>query len=115
MNGLVEQVVLVDGAEPYLPESAGLIAQLQQADFSVRHIAAGDLPREYGIRGVPLLLVTSPARQMAYLGGYGPGGDQDVGVVSRLESGARPGTLPILGCAVGRRVRAQADPFGWKY
>ncbi len=115
MNGLVEQVVLLDGAEPYLPETASLIARLQQASFPVRHIASHDLPPEYGVHGVPLLLIASPSRQMAYMGGYGAAGDEDVGVVAKLQAGDRPTVLPILGCAVGRQARAQADPFRWKY
>lgn len=115
LNGLVEQVVLIDGAEPYLPESAQLIARLEQADFAVRHLPVRDLPASYGVRGVPLLLIASPARQLAYMGGYGPSGDQDAGILARLQAGAGPQALPILGCAVGSRVRALADPFGWQY
>lgn len=115
LDGVVEQVVLVDDAAPYLPESAALVAGLERADFPVRHLAAKALPKEYGIRGVPLLLVVSPAKQVAYAGGYGADYNQDSAVLRQLRSGHAPPAIPILGCAVGRRVRQQADPLGWKY
>jgi hypothetical protein len=118
LNGVAEQILLVDGlagSEQDLPGTSTLLDQLQHIGFAVRHIAAQDIPREYGLRGVPLLLVVSPRHQIAYLGGYGTHGDQDLRILSDLRSGHAAKVLPVLGCAVGSHLRQQADPFHLKY
>ena len=115
MDGVAEQVVLVDGGEAYLAGSSLLAEQLAVAGFAVSRRRAADVTRQYGVRGVPLLLVISPERKLAYAGGYGERGDGDTRIVERLRAGTTAVTLPILGCAAGRALQAASDPFGWKY
>jgi hypothetical protein len=118
LDGVAEQILLVDGlagSEQDLPGTAALLEQLQRAGFAVRHLAAKDIPREYGLRGVPLLLVVSPRHHVAYLGGYGSQGDQDLRILTELRSGQEAKVLPVVGCAVGSHLRQQADPFHLKY
>jgi hypothetical protein len=115
VNDVAEQILVVDGPEPYLPDTDRLFERLQSAGFPLIHLPAKDIPESYGLRGVPLLVIASPQRSIAYLGGYGPRGDQDIQILQLIRSGHLPKSLPILGCAIGQRVRHQVDPFGLKY
>jgi hypothetical protein len=115
VNDVAEQILVVDGPAPYLPDTDRLLERLQSAGFPLIHLAAKDIPESYGLRGVPLLIIVSPQRSIAYLGGYGPRGDQDIQTLQLIRSGRPPTALPILGCAIGQRLRRQADPFGLKY
>ncbi len=114
-DGVMEEVVLVDDGEAYLAGSAELIERMRDAGFAVSRRTAAELVGEYGVRGVPLLLVISPGRKLAYAGGYGERSDADTGIVERLRAGKQADALPILGCATGHALRAASDPFGWKY
>jgi hypothetical protein len=115
LAGVSEQVILVDGAEAYLPGSAELLASLGHAGFSIRHITAEQLPAGAGVHGVPYLAIAAPDGKLAYLGGYGEAGDQDVEIVREVQAGSTPKARAVLGCAVGREVRSGADPFHLKY
>jgi hypothetical protein len=113
--GVAEQVLIVEGDESILAGSDELSASLAEQGFSVTRIAAKNLPTNTNLRGVPLLVVASPKNEIVYSGGYGSRGDEDGAVFQRVRTGARMNALPILGCAVGRRIRRQADPIGLKY
>jgi hypothetical protein len=113
--GVTEQVLLIEDEGSKLSGGDELVARLGQEGFRVTRIAARSIPAESGMRGVPLLIVASPGDKIAYMGGYGMRGDQDATVFQTVRSGAQMKALPVLGCAVGSRVRRQADPFGLKY
>ncbi len=115
LPGLSEQVVLVDDGQAYLPDTADLLNSLKKAGFSVVHVAYDELVTTTGVRGVPLLLVSSPLGNVAYLGGYGAAGDQDEGILHQVRSGSVVPPLPVLGCAVGKRTKRSSDPFRLKY
>jgi hypothetical protein len=115
MPGVQEEVVVVDGGEPYLDGSAGLMAGLAQAGFAVSHLAAAEVPADAGLHGVPLLVVAKPGRSVVYVGGYGAGGDQDGAIVRALRADQKATPLAVVGCAVGARVRREADPLHLKY
>lgn len=113
--GMAEQVLIIDGDEPYLPESNALLAQLRQKGFPVTHIAAKNIPQSTGLYGVPLLVVALPDSKIAYMGGYGNRGDQDGEILQQIRSGQAPRPLAVRGCAIGARLRRTADPFHLKY
>jgi hypothetical protein len=115
LDGVSEQIVLVDGPEDYLPGSAALALALEAEGFKVSHIAAKDIPEDSGLKGVPLLVFSSPDRKVAYIGGYGATGDGDKVIYEQIRQGAKPRTLPVRGCAIGDRIRRKADPFRLKY
>jgi hypothetical protein len=115
MAGSLEQIIVADGDEPYLPGTDLLLRKLKEAKFQITHRRSEDLVRDTGMRGVPLLVIVSPERTVAYLGGYGVNGDQASPIVARTIAGERGASLPIFGCAVGQRIRREADPFGLKY
>jgi hypothetical protein len=115
MAGSLEQIIVTDGDEPNLPGTDLLLRQLKDAKFQVNHRRSEDLVRDTGMRGVPILVIISPNRTVEYLGGYGMKGDQADLILARTMAGTSGAPLPIFGCAVGERIRQQADPFGLKY
>lgn len=110
-----EEVLLVDGPEPYLPGSDALARELGQHGFVVRHVPVASVPEDSGLRGVPLLVFTSPEDKVVYLGGYGSSGDQDGTILEQIRLHHVPKPLPILGCAIGQSLRSRIDPFHLKY
>ena len=115
MDHVVEQVLMVDDQVPYLPDVETLLGKLQDAGFPVRHIAADRIPDETGFSGVPLLVFASPEGRTAYVGGYGPAGDQDAVIYENVSAGKPQKSLHVIGCAVGSRIRRAADPLHLKY
>jgi hypothetical protein len=115
MSDVAEQVIVVDGTEPYLPESAELMRALNTSGFAVHHLSSRDVPDKAGLRGVPLLVYSRPDGRPAYVGGYGMAEDGDQDVYRQIRAGGKPMPLPLLGCAVGSVLRRTVDPFGLKY
>jgi hypothetical protein len=113
--GVTEEVVVVDGPEPYLAGSATLLEQLKTRGFNVSHRAVAEIAPEMGLRGVPLLLVADPDRKVRYMGGYGSRGDQAGPILTALEQGREVRVEALIGCAVGSQLRHKADPFALKY
>lgn len=113
-----DQIVVLDGEEPYLPGSRDLLAQLSSEGFPITHLAVASLPQNIGLRGVPLLVLassTSGSRNLAYIGGYGSRGDQDGEIFEKIRSGQTPKPFTVVGCAIGKALRRKADPFHLKY
>jgi hypothetical protein len=114
-----EQILLIDlentGPETYLPGSSNLIAQLKQSGFSISHLSAASIPQDANLHGVPLLVLISPANKIAYQGGYGPNSDQDTYLLTAVTQNTPTKPLPILGCAIGARLRRTLDPLHLKY
>lgn len=118
LPGISEQILLIDitdGPDLYLPGSRALIARLQRSGFPVHHLRSSDIPPTSGLRGVPLLLLANLEGRVAYLGGYGPQGDQDTHLLADLRSGTSATPLPVLGCAIGAHLRRTLDPLHLKY
>lgn len=114
-SGVEEQIFLVDGGEPYLPDTDKVLTSLRSAGFPITHIADRDIPSNARFRAVPLLMVVSPEGGVAYLGGYGSAGDKDEDILDRVRAGSSVTSLPVIGCAVGNRIRKVSDPFHLKY
>jgi hypothetical protein len=107
--GVRERVVLVDG-EP------GDRARALAAGFAVTRVTPEALVARYRLESAPLFVVADPAGRLRYLGGYterkrGPV-LRDVAVVRALRRGDAVEALPVLGCAVSRRLRDLTDPLG---
>jgi hypothetical protein len=115
LEGVSEEIVLVDGPEKYLPGSAALANGLEAEGFRVNHINSQDVPEDSGLRGVPLLVFSSPGNKVAYIGGYSGTGDGDKAIYERIRHGNKVEILPVRGCAIGEQVRRKADPFRLKY
>jgi len=114
-DGVAEEILIVDGDAPDLPGSSTLLASLERAGFSITHIAAKDLPQNTGLHGVPLLVFASPTNHIAYIGGYGSTQDRDAAILEQIRSGQTAKPLAVLGCAIGKGIRRQADPLHLKY
>lgn len=89
--------------------------QLAARGFHVSAIREQDLAEKFGLKGVPLLIFLAPSGSAVYMGGYGVGSYQDAALWNDVRGGLSPRSLPVLGCAVGARLKSQADPFFWKY
>ena len=113
--GVSEQVVLVDDGQAYLPGTDGVVDSLKLAKFSVAHVAYDNVAAASEMHGVPLLMISSPAGRVEYLGGYGAAGDKDATILQKVRSGSAVSPLPVLGCAIGRQTRRSSDPFRLKY
>jgi hypothetical protein len=115
MPGVTEQVLLVEDPEGDLKGTSELIRGLTDQNFAITRISAKDIPKQTGLRGVPMLVVASPENKVVYMGGYGSHEDQDGAVLKNVRTGKAANALPILGCAIGSRIRRQSDPFRLKY
>ena len=114
LSEVAEQVIIVDGAETYLPDSEALMRTLQTRGFAVSHLSIRDVPAQAGLRGVPLLMYASPDDRPEYVGGYGMNSDKDEEIYRKVRAGGTPRPLPLLGCAVGAALRSSVDPFRFK-
>lgn len=110
-----EEILLVQGPEPADPDDASNQQRVLRAGFPLHRINSETIPPAVGLVGVPLLLVVAPNGTIAYRGGYGPHGDQDTLILSRLQAGESQSNLPLLGCAISQHLRARVDPFHLKY
>ncbi len=115
IDGATEQVVIVDGEEPYLDGSNDLMKRLAGKGFILTHRLSQDIPEQLGLRGVPLLILATPDGNVAYVGGYGKHEDEDVSVFRQVHAGEHVTSLPVVGCAIGRALRRRTDPFHLKY
>jgi hypothetical protein len=110
-----EQVLILDGPSPDLPETSALAASLIHEGFQVRRVPSASIPPDAALRGVPLLLFAAPDNSILYMGGYGPNFNQDAAVYARLQQKQPVAPLPATGCAVSRSLQRRADPFHLKY
>ena len=53
VDGVQEQILMVDGEEFDLPDTRALLASLQLEGFAITHIAAKSVPADVGLHGVP--------------------------------------------------------------
>ena len=112
MPHLKEQIVLagIDGT---------LAQRLLQAGFPVRTLDPEIIANRYHVAGAPWLVFVSPAGDVRYQGGYTPAHArndyQDEQVWAHLASGASVAPLPVLGCALGKRLQHTLDPLNLKY
>lgn len=104
-----ERVVLVDGSD-------AAAARIAAAGFAVARVSADELVDRYHLESAPLFAVADPAGHLRYLGGYterkrGPS-LLDRSIVEALVRGEEVAPIPILGCAVSRRLKQITNPLG---
>jgi hypothetical protein len=107
--GVRERVVLVDAVPGDRERALG-------AGFAVTRVTPADLAARFRLESAPLFVVADPAGRLRYLGGYterkrGPL-LRDAAVVRALRRGEAVEALPVLGCAVSRRLQSITDPLG---
>ncbi len=86
--------------------------------FFVRVESADDVSQKLGIESAPLFVVTNGDEELVYSGGYtnrkqGPQ-IQDTQIITAVLRGERPEPLPVLGCAISKRLKNVIDPLGLK-
>jgi len=112
ISNLKEQVVLA-GNDPLLAH------RLTAAGFPVHVMNPETVAERYHIAGAPWLVFVSPGGDVRYQGGYTPAHArsdyQDQQIWAELASGRNAEPLPVLGCALGKRLQRKLDPLGIKY
>lgn len=107
-----ERAVLVDAP----PE---LAARLRAAGYRVEVTTPSELKAHYAIEAAPLLIVADPQQVVRYLGGYTRTRQalalHDLAIIDQVRRGAVADELPLLGCAVSRRLQRLLDPLGLVY
>lgn len=112
-----EKILFIEGSDSPAAD-AELGQRLRARGFAFERLSAVALEATYGIVGAPLLVVMTPAGEIAYTGGYSrvaKGPAQDVELLRELRAGRRPAPLPLFGCAVSRKLQTRLDPLGLKY
>lgn len=97
-------------------EDGALARRLRTSGFQVTVVTEAQLQARYEIEAAPLLLITDPAGERRYAGGYTreKQGAQihDLKILASLREGESPNALPLLGCAVSDRLKAAINPLG---
>ena len=112
---LDEEIIIFDDVKNF--ES-----RLVNAGFNAKGIAYKDYPKENRPIGFPILLITSPAGETVYEGGYS---DKMIGpytvfndlnlVKQHRENKREVASLPAYGCYSAQKYRKKLDPLGLKY
>lgn len=91
-------------------------ALLAGRGYVVDELDADAAARRFDLEAVPVLVVALRDAGVRYVGGYTErkrdGQILTTSIVARILADARPSPLPVLGCAVSRRLRQQLDPLG---
>jgi hypothetical protein len=111
-SGVRELVLVVDDKGEPGPEDGRLAA----AGFRVLVITPDELHRRYDLEAAPVMVVLSPAGELAYIGGYNRHKQspayQDVAIIADLQGRETVSTLPVFGCATSKRLARLVDPLG---
>jgi hypothetical protein len=124
-RGVAEHLI-ARGPMPHLKEQivlAGndhaLVRRLTLAGFAVRSVDPETIADRYHVAGAPWLVFVSPQGELRYQGGYTPAHArndyQDQQLWADVSSGRSVEPLPVLGCALGKRLQHTLDPLGIKY
>ncbi len=113
LPGLQEYVVLAGS-------DAALAQHLTQAGFHVQTRSVDEIANKFHVPGAPWFILVSPAQKIFYAGGYsvhqGAGKEyEDQQIWQSAISGLPSKTLPVYGCALGRRLQRKIDPLQLKY
>lgn len=114
ISGVAEYIVLVGSAA----ESDDFNWTFP-AHFEVCTQTKDEVVQKMGIESAPLLMVTQEESGLVYSGGYTNRKQgleiQDVQIVETIKGGNRPEALPVLGCAISKKLKTVVDPLGLKY
>ncbi|HEX4445697.1 MAG TPA: hypothetical protein VH044_03145 [Polyangiaceae bacterium] len=108
-SDLAEHVLLVGHDAP-------LEARLARKGMPITEVTEAELVGRYHAQAVPMLLVVAPDGTLPYVGGYtdrkqGPA-PRDLEIIEAARAGRDLPALPILGCAVGERLKDSLNPLG---
>jgi hypothetical protein len=91
-------------------------ALLEGRGYHIEQLDERDATRRFDVQAVPLLVVATPSDGVRYIGGYTArkrdGAILTTSIVAQVLADTTPNALPVLGCAVSRRLRQQLDPLG---
>jgi len=91
-------------------------ALLAGRGYAIEELDERSATRRFDVESVPLLVVATPSDGVRYVGGYTArkrdGEILTTSIVAQVLAGESPDSLPVLGCAVSRRLRQQLDPLG---
>ncbi len=103
----------------YLGEDAALQRRLETAGFRFAGSTRETIGETLGLEVAPVLVAITAVDSLAYLGGYfdRPAAVEarDAQIHAALQAARRAEPLPVFGCAVSDRLRAQVDPLGIVY
>lgn len=111
---LEERVLLIEGENGPAPE----MAELAAAGLPARMMTPAQLTAELGLEAAPVLVLVSPAGEVAYVGGYtrrkqsGRYEDREILAALREAPGQPAAGLPVFGCATSERLARMLDPLG---
>lgn len=109
---LHELVVMVDDDGAAGPTDAVLRAR----GFAVEVVTPAALHARFHLEAAPVLVVTTPAGEVAYVGGYNTHKQslayQDAAIVAELRARDQVSSLPVFGCATSARLANLVDPLG---
>lgn len=112
ISNLKEEIVLAGHDDT-------LTNRLRTAGFSVQTVDPEIVADRYHVAGAPWLVFVSPEGDIRYQGGYTPAHARsdyrDEEIWADLSSGHTVAPLPVLGCALGKRLQHTIDPLGLKY
>ena len=107
-----EQVLLVGEQQEYRSKA-------RACGLALSAITPDELKERYDVESAPLLVITDPAGQVRYAGGYTSrrqGLDyRDTEILRSLRAGKTVDSFPLYGCGVSRELQARLDPIGIKY
>jgi len=109
LAGVAERVVLVGGQGAYERGA-------REAGFALDVIEPSALKTRFHLEAAPVLVVTDPAGEVRYVGGYTERKQgyalRDVEIVRALRAGRAEIELPLFGCAVSEQLARVLDPLG---
>lgn len=112
-SDLVERIVFVT-EQP--SGAASTVAPIRSRGFDLDVVTPEELGARYQVEAAPLLVIVDPGDTVRYVGGYTPRKQaadlRDVAMIEATRRGEIVKPLPAFGCAVGRALRSQLDPFG---
>lgn len=115
--------LLARAAHPALREDVLLVGptderadKLKRRLYHVESITPLELRQHYGVEAAPLLIVSDRSGAIHYMGGYTlhkqDPSIQDTRIIDSTLARRTTAELPLLGCAMSKRLRDLMDPFG---
>lgn len=104
-----EHAILVDDAD------GAMRGAFRDRPFVVHDVTSADLAPHFGIESAPLLVVSAADGSLRYIGGYTDRKQawvvRDRAIVDAALAGGTVAPLPVYGCPVSEKLRAERNPL----